>query len=90
MTIAASPSATAMMISRRPSQALDGAPEGRVPAGRSTWAGRRAMPVFYSGKVLGTFAIYHREVRNPTVAERQVIRDAAASAAGLLAQMTET
>ena len=48
-----------------------------------------SMPVFYSGKVLGTFAIYHREVRNPTVAERQLIRDAAASAAGLLAQVSE-
>jgi two-component sensor histidine kinase len=48
-----------------------------------------SMPVFYSGKVLGTFAIYHREVRNPTVEERQMIRDAAASAAGLLAQIAE-
>jgi two-component sensor histidine kinase len=46
-----------------------------------------SMPVFYSGKVLGTFAIYHREVRNPTALERQMIRDAAASAAGLLAQI---
>jgi two-component sensor histidine kinase len=48
-----------------------------------------SMPVFYSGKVLGTFAIYHREVRHPTTAERQMIRDAAASAAGLLAQIVE-
>src|SRR6201991_697400 len=53
MTVAASPSATAMMISRRPPQALDGAPEGRGPAGRSTWAGRRAMPVFYSAWRIG-------------------------------------
>lgn len=48
-----------------------------------------SMPVFYSGKVLGTFAIYHREVRNPTAVERQMIRDAAASAAGLLAQIVK-
>jgi two-component sensor histidine kinase len=48
-----------------------------------------SMPVFYSGRVLGTFAIYHREVRHPTTTERQMIRDAAASAAGLLAQIVE-
>jgi GAF domain-containing protein len=44
-----------------------------------------SMPIFH-GKVIGTFAIYHREKRAPTLAERTLIREAATSAAGLVAQ----
>jgi GAF domain-containing protein len=44
-----------------------------------------SMPIFYD-KVIGTFAIYHREKRAPTLAERTLIREAAASAAGLVAE----
>jgi GAF domain-containing protein len=44
-----------------------------------------SMPVLSGGKVLGTFAIYHREPRSPTVAERDLITDAARRAAALLA-----
>jgi GAF domain-containing protein len=44
-----------------------------------------SMPIFH-GKVIGTFAIYHREKRAPTAAERTLIREAAASAASLVAE----
>jgi hypothetical protein len=46
VTMAASPSAIAMMISRRASQALDGAPERGVMC-CSICECRRAMRVFY-------------------------------------------
>jgi GAF domain-containing protein len=46
-----------------------------------------SMPIFYDGKVIGTFAIYHREKRSPTLAERTLIREAATSAAGVLAEI---
>jgi GAF domain-containing protein len=44
-----------------------------------------SMPIFH-GKVIGTFAIYHREKRAPTLAERSLIHEAATSAAGLVAE----
>ena len=47
---------------------------------RACWS----MPIMSGSKVLGTFAIYHREPRSPTVAERSLIGEAARSAAGLL------
>ena len=47
---------------------------------RACWS----MPIMSSGKVLGTFAIYHREPRSPTVAERDLIGEAARSAAILI------
>jgi GAF domain-containing protein len=47
---------------------------------RACWS----MPILWRDKVLGTFAIYHREVRAPTVAERNLIAEAARSAAVLL------
>jgi GAF domain-containing protein len=37
-------------------------------------------------KVLGTFAIYHREPRGPTAAERRLIAEAAQAAAALLTE----
>jgi len=46
---------------------------------RSCWS----MPIMSGGKVLGTFAIYHREPRAPTPAERNLIAEAARSAAVL-------
>lgn len=49
---------------------------------RACWS----MPIIgYDNCVLGTFAIYHREARNPTVAERGLIAEAARSAAAILA-----
>lgn len=47
---------------------------------RACWS----MPIMSGGKVLGTFAIYHREPRAPTPAERSLIVEAARSAAVLL------
>ena len=47
---------------------------------RACWS----MPIMSAGRVLGTFAIYHREPRAPTLAERSLIADAARSAAALL------
>jgi GAF domain-containing protein len=41
------------------------------------------MPIMSAGRVLGTFAIYHREPRAPTLAERSLIAEAARSAAVL-------
>jgi GAF domain-containing protein len=49
---------------------------------RACWS----MPIMQADKVLGTFAIYHREARNPTVAERSLIAGAARSAAAIVAQ----
>jgi GAF domain-containing protein len=46
---------------------------------RACWS----MPIMSAGKVLGTFAIYHREPRAPTPAERNLIAEAARSAAVL-------
>jgi GAF domain-containing protein len=43
-----------------------------------------STPIMSGGKVLGTFAIYHREPRSPTVVERDLIAEAARSAAALL------
>jgi GAF domain-containing protein len=56
-------------------------------AGIAIEAGLRAcwsVPIMSSGRVLGTFAIYHRERRIPTAAERGLIAEAAVSAAVLL------
>jgi GAF domain-containing protein len=50
------------------------------PGLRACWS----MPIVLAGKVLGTFAIYHREPRSPTVAERELIAEAARAAASLL------
>lgn len=50
-------------------------------------AGLRACwstPITSGSKVFGTFAIYHREPRSPTVAERAMIAEAIRSAAALL------
>jgi GAF domain-containing protein len=47
---------------------------------RACWS----MPIMSAGRVLGTFAIYHREPRAPTLAERSLIAEAARSAALLL------
>lgn len=46
---------------------------------RACWS----MPIMSAGRVLGTFAIYHREPRAPTLAERSLIAEAARSAAVL-------
>jgi GAF domain-containing protein len=46
---------------------------------RACWS----MPIMSGGRVLGTFAIYHREPRAPTLAERSLIAEAARSAAAL-------
>jgi GAF domain-containing protein len=47
---------------------------------RACWS----MPIATNGKVLGTFAIYHREPCSPNAAERDLIAEAARSAAALL------
>jgi GAF domain-containing protein len=47
---------------------------------RACWS----MPIMSAARVLGTFAIYHREPRAPTLAERSLIAEAARSAAVLL------
>jgi GAF domain-containing protein len=49
-----------------------------------------SMPISYDGKVIGTFAIYHREKRSPTLAERTLIREAATAAADVLAEVLST
>jgi GAF domain-containing protein len=47
---------------------------------RACWS----VPIMSGGgKVLGTFAIYHREARVPTAAERDLIAEATRSAAFL-------
>jgi GAF domain-containing protein len=56
-------------------------------AGMVLEAGLRAcwsVPIISAGRVLGTFAIYHRERRIPTAAERMLIAEAVSSAAVLL------
>jgi GAF domain-containing protein len=56
-------------------------------AGMALEAGLRAcwsVPIMSGGRVLGTFAIYHRERRIPTAPERNLIAEAAVSAAALL------
>ena len=52
-----------------------------VEAGfRACWS----VPIVDAGRrVLGTFAIYHREPRGPTAAERRLIAEAAQAAAAL-------
>ena len=44
---------------------------------RACWS----VPIMSGGKVLGTFGLYHREPRVPTVAERDLIAQAARPAA---------
>ena len=46
---------------------------------RACWS----VPIMSGGKVLGTFGLYHREPRVPTVAERDLIAQAARPAAVL-------
>jgi GAF domain-containing protein len=46
---------------------------------RACWS----VPIMTDGKVLGTFAIYHREPRGPTVAERNLLAEASQTAAFL-------
>jgi GAF domain-containing protein len=56
-------------------------------AGLALEAGLRAcwsVPIVSGGRVLGTFAIYHRERRIPTAVERDLIAEAVGSAAILL------
>ena len=55
-----------------------------VEAGfRACWS----VPIVDSDRtVLGTFAIYHREPRGPTAAERRLIAEAAQAAAALLTE----
>jgi GAF domain-containing protein len=47
---------------------------------RACWS----VPIMSSDRVLGTFAIYHRERRLPTATERDLIAEAVSSAAVLL------
>jgi GAF domain-containing protein len=47
---------------------------------RACWS----VPIMSGSRVLGTFAIYHRERRLPTAAERDLIAEAVHSAAVLL------
>jgi GAF domain-containing protein len=53
---------------------------------RACWS----MPIMSAGRVLGTFAIYHREPRAPTLAERSLIAEAARSAAVLFGNNQST
>jgi GAF domain-containing protein len=46
---------------------------------RACWS----VPIVSGGKVLGTFGLYHREPRVPTVAERDLIAEATRPAAVL-------
>jgi GAF domain-containing protein len=46
---------------------------------RACWS----VPIMTDGKVLGTFAIYHRESRGPTMAERNLLAEASQTAAFL-------
>lgn len=47
---------------------------------RACWS----VPIMSDGKVLGTFAIYHREPRGPTATERNLIAEGARSAEAIL------
>jgi GAF domain-containing protein len=70
---------------RRFDRPIVGALDGSRDHGPGNWLSACwSVPIMSgSGKVLGTFAVYHREPRAPTETERNLIAEATRSAAFL-------